>query len=415
VEGDAMLEEDAILDEQEAIAALSESMEREAERRTYPIGFPALPEIPGGRYVDDSFFQLEMKHLWRKIWLYAMHISEVPEIGSYKIFDKLGLSIIVTHGQDGKVRAFHNVCRHRGAALVTENTGKKRQIVCPYHAWSYTLEGRLATVPQEYNFACLDRSERGLIAVRCEIWRGFIFLNLDNSAISLQEYLTPIAKRLEDFPLEQLVVKRTSTLQINCNWKAAADNFIEVYHVPVVHRKTVMNWLRPETVLVSFFNHGHSWITTKRTGGNRIAGDAAPKTPGAAELFKDHQMVVPIFPNLHGGGFDPGGFPMLNFWPGNGPNNTIMEIPLFGWGGESENVEYWDKLMADILSITSEDMHILTNIQKSLSAGYFTGVLLSYHERAIYWFNEELDRVIGAENIPVHLRVQQVLGPYSKN
>ena len=162
-----------------AFLAEISAMERESVRNGYPEGFPALPEIPGGRYFDQRFYDLEMEYIWRKTWLYACHVSEIPDTGSFFVFDKLGLSVIVARSRDGSIHAMHNVCRHRGAPVVNQKRGRQSRFVCPYHAWSFNLDGSLAVVPGEHNFACLDKVERSLLKIRCEVWRGFVFINLD--------------------------------------------------------------------------------------------------------------------------------------------------------------------------------------------------------------------------------------------
>jgi phenylpropionate dioxygenase-like ring-hydroxylating dioxygenase large terminal subunit len=159
---------------------MSAAVDKETSRLTYPDGFPPLPTLPAARYFDQQFFDLEIEHVFKKTWLSAGHISELPNPGSYRLFERLGLSIIVSRGLQGEIRAFRNVCRHRGAAILREEKGTARRFVCPYHAWTYSLDGKLVTVPEEsYNFACFDKAEHPLQQVRCEVWKGFIFINLD--------------------------------------------------------------------------------------------------------------------------------------------------------------------------------------------------------------------------------------------
>jgi len=203
-------------DQNEALS-FNEAVEQEAERREYPQGFPALPEVPGGRYFDRAFYDLEMEHVWKKTWLIAGHTSQLPQQGAYIVFDHLGLSIIITRNKNDEVKAFHNVCRHRGAPLVLDEGGHGKRFTCPYHSWSYNLDGALVAVPQEYNFACLNRADRGLINVRCEVWRGFVFINLDDEAGPLRDFLGPVIRETADFPLEKLRVQKTARLTMRCN------------------------------------------------------------------------------------------------------------------------------------------------------------------------------------------------------
>lgn len=406
-----------------AFMAEISAMERESVRKGYPEAFPAMPEIPGGRYFDQRFYDLELKYIWHKTWLYACHISEIPDTGSFFVFDKLGLSVILARARDGSIHAMHNVCRHRGAPVVQQKSGRQSRFVCPYHAWSYNLDGSLAVVPGEHNFACLDKTERSLLKVKCEVWRGFVFINLDDEAGPLEEFLAPVIKKVEYFPLEKMRVWRNKSFELNCNWKAALDNFIEIYHIPTVHGKTAMNWLRPETFWISPMRNGHSCLTTERRIDNEVdqeqtakllhgpLPDTAPVVPGADPFFHDHALVIPIFPNLLPGGFNPGGFPLQRHWPSS-PGKTIIEISILGWEEEDENSTYWDALLADLMTQVDEDIDILNSIQGAIESGYYTGAVLSFLERAIYWYHEEIDKQIGFDRVPEDLAIKRVLAPY---
>ena len=130
------------------VERLKDAMRLEAERVAPPEGFPALPVIPGGRYTDPSFLALEDGHLWRKAWLYACHIDELPETGSFQLFKRTGSPILIVRGKEGVVRAFYNTCRHRGAPLVRECKGRVDGLVCGYHGWTYNPAGRVIRIPQ---------------------------------------------------------------------------------------------------------------------------------------------------------------------------------------------------------------------------------------------------------------------------
>src|SRR5580704_13964159 len=127
--------------------AIAEQVQHELERSSFPEAFPTLPEIPGGRYIRDDFYQLEIDHLWKKTWLCAGRVGELAQPSSHRLFERFGASVIIVRGADGVIRAFHNTCRHRGAPLVT-NAGRDKLFVCRYHAWCYNLKGKLVKVPE---------------------------------------------------------------------------------------------------------------------------------------------------------------------------------------------------------------------------------------------------------------------------
>lgn len=392
------------------LAAIRDDCEQEAARENYPADFPGLPLMPAARYFDQRFYDLEMERVWRKTWLLAAHVSDLPSAGSYKLFDQLGESVIVMRGQDNAIRAFHNVCMHRGSPLVTETRGKiGARMVCPYHAWTYSSSGELLTVPEERNFACLDRPSLALTPVRCETWRGHVFINLDDAAPPLAAHLGSLPNYCEDFPFEGLEVKRYTTVEIDCNWKVAYDNFIEIYHIATVH-PAIMRWLEPKTFSISLLKNGHSFFRTKRRNGNRIVSGEVLTPEGEHDLFQTYAINLPLFPNV-AGGLDAGGFNWTIFWP-KGPNKTIIELPHYGAIGVDDPV-YWDNLMTEALRLIGEDLALLPGVQKAMESGRIKNIPLSYHERGIYWYQEEIDRRIGVERIPEELRIEQVLGAYA--
>jgi phenylpropionate dioxygenase-like ring-hydroxylating dioxygenase large terminal subunit len=120
-----------------------DGMKYEAERTEPPAQFPQLPDIPSGRYVDPQFLALEREQLWKKSWLYACHLDEIPTPGSFLVSRKTGAPIIILRDKNDGVRAFYNTCRHRGGPLVKSDSGCVQGFVCGYHGWTYSLEGRL--------------------------------------------------------------------------------------------------------------------------------------------------------------------------------------------------------------------------------------------------------------------------------
>jgi choline monooxygenase len=389
-------------------ARVYEAVEQESARTTYPEGFPALPEVPTGRYSDPRFYELEMRHLWRKTWLHAGHVSEIQQPGSYKLFEQVGLSIIISRGLDGKIRAFHNACRHRGSALLLEKHGMARRFVCPYHAWGYALDGCLTSVPSAYDFAGLDKSKRGLLPVRCETMRGMMYVNLDLQAKPLAEFFAPIDRQIGDFPLEDMVVKDVIEVEMDCNWKAAYDNFLEIYHVNTVHAKSIAPYLDSKSFSVSLYENGHASFATRKKGGETLFGEGLKAPDGPAALFKEHTVALPMFPN----GFsalDPIGFAWQSWWPVS-QGKTLMVATLMGWRNDSEeDRQFWAGMNVQVRKIIAEDQRLFANIQRSFDSGVIPTVLMGYQERALYWYQEEIDRQIGPENIPSDLRITPVL------
>lgn len=394
----------------------TEAVDQELRRSTYPEGFPHLPEIPSGRYYDPAFYELEMQHLWPKSWLYAAHISEVREPGSYKLFERLGMSIIISNGTDGVIRAFRNSCRHRGAALVTEQSGKAKRFACPYHSWVYGTDGALVSVPHAYNYKCLDMATRGLLEITCDTWNGFVFINVDGNADSLDTFMEPVSEQKRGFPLEDMVVKDEFTIELDCNWKTAYDNFLEAYHINTVHSKSLAPFLNTDSFQLTLLERGHGRFLLK------------PRTKGT---FFDQQTInairtdfttpygtlaigLPVFPNAFAP-LNSVGFTWKTFWPIS-PNKTALTATLMGWKrDDAEDKAFWVQMRERMISLVGEDIRLFSTIQRSMEQGDLPGILIGFNERQIYWYNEHIDRCIGREKIPAHLQIEPVLQESAAN
>lgn len=195
--------------------------------------------------IDPAYYEAEKEAIFKKTWLNVGRVEQVPKVGSYftKELAVADTSLVIVRGKDKEIRAFHNVCRHRGNKLVwndypgEEVKGTCRQFTCKYHAWRYSLDGDLTFVQQEKEFFDLDKADYGLKLVRCEVWEGFIFVNLDPNAQPLKEYLGEFAKGLEGYPFHEMTEVFTYKAEIGSNWKLFIDAFAEFYHAPVLHMK----------------------------------------------------------------------------------------------------------------------------------------------------------------------------------
>jgi phenylpropionate dioxygenase-like ring-hydroxylating dioxygenase large terminal subunit len=230
-------------------------------------------------------------------------MDKLPKKGSYftKEIAVAKASIILVRGKDDVVRAFHNICRHRGNKLVwndfpqEEVQGTCRQFTCKYHAWRFSTEGELTFVQQEEEFFDLDKSKFGLKPVRCEVWEGFIFVNFDDKAEPLADYLGPMAKGLEGYPFHEMTEVYSYKAEINSNWKLFIDAFTEFYHAPILHMKQATPDEAAKLAKVGFealhydIKGDHSMISS-------WGGMSPPK---------DLNMVKPIERILHSGLFGP--------------------------------------------------------------------------------------------------------------
>jgi phenylpropionate dioxygenase-like ring-hydroxylating dioxygenase large terminal subunit len=398
----------------EEIQALKNLMEFEAARKSPPAGFPSLPDIPAGRYTDPRFFELEREYIWRKSWLLAAHIDELPEPGSFMVWDTAGQPVLLIHGDDGAVRAFYNTCSHRGAPVVTERSGSKKRFACPYHGWSYSREGDLVAIRDPEDFGDLDFSTRGLKAIRCERFGNLVFVNFDPQAMALIEWLGPIADEWQEFQFENCRLAARHVFDLNCNWKIAMEANTEVYHVRTIHPKTVSPILDDRRNVNTLYPNGHGRMVAPTPVEAALEVMAVPagvaQIDTVGEIGRTCTQSYGLFPNWVSP-LSQYAIPPILFWP-NGIDRCRMETWTMAppWK-EGLRPDLWtENDGAELCAVLQEDTQFGEKIQKSMESYGFEGVPLSYQEARIYHWNEAADRMIGVENIPPELRVEQVIG-----
>jgi phenylpropionate dioxygenase-like ring-hydroxylating dioxygenase large terminal subunit len=193
--------------------------------------------LPAWIYRDPEFLELEKELIFRSSWQIVCHVNDVPQPGDYHSFEFLGQGVIVLRAEDGQIRSFHNACRHRAARLLDESKGHcGRRITCPYHAWTYGLDGRLLTVPQRSDFTGVERERHGLMPLEQEIFLGFVFVRFAPGLPSVREMAAPYAEELAAYRFEDLVPQGRVTLRSRAvNWKNVGDNYSDGLHIPVAH------------------------------------------------------------------------------------------------------------------------------------------------------------------------------------
>ncbi len=192
--------------------------------------------LPGWIYRDPEYFAVESDLVLRPSWQVVCHLADVPAAGDFQTLDFLGHPLVVLRGDDGVVRAFHNVCRHRAARLLDGDHGRcGRTVICPYHAWSWDLAGRLVGVPFRSSHA-IDPAALGLKPVETEIWHGFVFVRLEGGGPSVAAMMAPYEDVIAPYRFEDLVPDGRVTLRPRAvNWKTIADNYADSLHIPIAH------------------------------------------------------------------------------------------------------------------------------------------------------------------------------------
>lgn len=363
-------------------------------------------------YVSEEYFELEREKIFKHSWLMVCHESEIPEKGSYivKDIEVLKASVIVTRSKDGVIRAFHNVCTHRGNQLFYEECkGKASGFSCCFHGWTFNNDGSLRGVTEEDRFEPgFDKSKLGLKEISLDSWKGFVFINAEeNPEKPLREYLGTLADDIEDYPFEETSLAAHWECSVDVNWKAFVDAFQEGYHVAVVHKNVA-------PTLFSGVESKFCRLTSFRLHGNHRAA-SLPKNPNfqpsAAEAiaFKFSSTLSQKADAVHGEawkGLNPDNIPFFGF-----DINVIFPINFIdtaqGWYFTYEfwpvsvnetryvaklfvaNPKTWSERIGQELSIVQlreallEDLNTLEATQRGMESGAISEIVLSDQELAI--------------------------------
>ena len=187
-------------------------------------------------YRSHLVHEQELEHLIFKSWIYALHISEIPNVGDYQLLEIGEDSIIVVRSEDGDIKAMHNVCRHRGARVCEDPQGNRKSYVCPYHGWVYHIDGTLKAARETHVMPDFDRAQHGLKPVNCVTYMGLVFINCDPNAGDLRASLDQIKAQLGAYDLDHAKVAHRKTYRVDANWKLAIENYLECYHCATSHR-----------------------------------------------------------------------------------------------------------------------------------------------------------------------------------
>jgi carnitine monooxygenase subunit len=192
--------------------------------------------LPAWTYDDPDMFAAEVELVFAPSWQVVCHVSDVHNKGDWHSLEYLDESVIVVRGKDDIIRGFTNVCRHRGSRILDGSSGCAKKLICPYHAWTYELDGRLSGVPDSTSYPDLDKSRHGLATVPLEIWRGFIFVRLKDVGPSVADMMAPYEEMVAPYRFEELrALGRVTLRPRDVNWKNIGDNYSDGLHINVAH------------------------------------------------------------------------------------------------------------------------------------------------------------------------------------
>lgn len=355
--------------------------------------------LPREYYASTTVFEQEMEHIFQAKWICIGRAEQIPNPGDYFLQPVGQENLIIIRGQDGRIRAFYNVCRHRGTRMCTAEAGHfKGSIQCPYHAWTYGFDGRLIGVPDGHDFEGLHKADYPLFEAALETWEGFLFLNLADKPEPFDRLFAPITDRFKDWQMDQLKSARRIDYDIQANWKLIVENYNECYHCPVIH---------PALNELTHYRNGDNELTTgpflggyqEFTNGNSTMSlnghTCAPPLAGVSGQDLNRVYYFTIFPNmllsLH-----PDYVMFHTLWPQDlGQTHVICEwlfapeamaAPDFD---ASPAVEFWDMT-------NRQDWHVCELSQLGVvSKAYQPGPFYMWHEALLAEFDRQVMQALG--------------------
>jgi choline monooxygenase len=349
--------------------------------------------MPPGVYTSADFLAREMEAIFAREWVCVGRSSRLAEVGDYLTYELAGQPVVVLRDKEG-LRAFSNVCLHRMSTLL-EGTGNRRAIVCPYHAWTYGLDGRLRGAPFMSETTGFCKEDYALPAIRCEEWLGWIYITLDKDRPSVASALGGLEAMIAPYQMENYVECFRETHVWDTNWKVLAENFMESYHLPVCHADTVGGHSKLEEMecppgLAAFNYH---WITKEAS---LAIGNAHPDNTRLEGRWRKTTALLALYPS-HLITLTPGYFWYLSLHP-RGPGQ--VEI-LFGGGLSPEFMadpradDYVTSLKSLLDAVNLEDRGCTEKVFRGLSADAARAGHLSYLERPIYDFMHYIAERVG--------------------
>lgn len=220
---------------------MNETVNAKMARRTRALEFCGDPDRPDKTvskepYLSREYARLEAEKMWPKVWQIACRLEEIPNVGDYVEYTIVHDTIVVIRTAQDTIKAYFNVCQHRGRKLVS-GTGNTRQFFCKNHGWRWNLDGQCTRVVDQEDWACLRKEDVPLPPVKVDTWGGWVFVNMDPDAEPLLDYLDPVPEYIDPFELDRMRMTWHKSIRADCNWKTMLDAFLEQYHVPTVHHE----------------------------------------------------------------------------------------------------------------------------------------------------------------------------------
>lgn len=370
---------------------------------TADCGLACAP-VPLEPYRSAEFFELEKRQVFERAWLLVGRVEEIAEYGDFITREVLPgkVPIIISRGKDGGLKAFYNSCSHRGSEIVQMSAGNAKRFVCPYHNWTYSAGGDLFSIPDEPSFFSVDKASCGLTKLAVDQWEGWIFINLQaRPEVSLKEFLGEFGNALSGVPYVAADTPFVVEAELDANWKVVLDAFIESYHIPAIHKKTIASTFSSrENVFARLLDakvfgphrtvsmYGNPEMQLDPSNKVEMLAYATGDTSsvisaGTSDQMRDflaHPAVNPtnskswsmdvnnVFPNTQID-FGPGGFWIHQFWPVS-PNRSTYQAKFYVPEAQNARQRLQQELyVARVAEVVLEDLANVARTQRGIDSG----------------------------------------------
>ena len=354
---------------------------------TFEDAIAMPPEI----YTSHEIAALEQQQIWAADWVCAGLANEIPKTGDYITYSIADQPVFVTRDGEGDVRAYANVCRHRMMQLL-EGRGNKKRIVCPYHAWTYNLDGQLIGAQHMGHSNGFVKKNICLPEIRVEIWEGWIYLTLSPEAAPVAKTLAPLGKIVARYNMADYVPVVNEDHVWETNWKLLTENFMEGYHLPVAHKATVGAWFPAEET--KFPKHAPKGFTYQSfmKDDNATYGQAHPKNKRLRGKWRRTSLLPTVFPS-HMYVLAPDHLWYLSLRPDD-VGRTLVRFGVALAPEVHESLEDVDKFVADMVAffekVNAEDRAVVEGIYRGARAPMTAPGPLSWLERELHDFMKYL-------------------------
>lgn len=353
--------------------------------------YPLPPSMLDARaYTDPDLFAREVATVFPHAWVPVGPAADVAGPRDYVVWDQVGQSVVVVRQDDASLAAFHNVCQHRGARLLTgSGTCERGQFRCPWHGFGYGLDGSLAAVPLRPTFDPHTLEGLRIPSVRCTEWAGWVWITLSDRAPDLRTYLGVIAAELDWYGLDGFTVTQRQSVTLTANWKIVMDGFLETWHVPFTHKDSLADYvLWREAVL--HIEQPHSWMSIPVRGYTEQRAGQSHQASMICHYLAFPNTIYSCFPTH---------LQMWSTWPLTQQTTQMVAFQLEGPAPEGVDMATWNERRArdwmQFVGVLEEDMAVINGSASVIGSMGFRRSLFSTAESRLTAFHDELSRRAG--------------------